>query len=177
MAGVLDIRGVKQFFFDKELVLNAVDKAARRSLSRGGSYIRTTAKQSLRYKPVKADSPSGQPPFVHRSERFTRTVTNKKTGVTKTRATSPLKELVFFAYDPQRKSVVTGPAVFQQSKTKKYRVPGVLEEGGSVTVRRKGRAVFYSRRIKIAPHPYMRPALAKNLPKIVKGFRASVNTG
>ena len=64
-----------------------------------------------------------------------------------------LKDKLFFSYDPVRKSVVVGPIRFSKG------IADVLEEGGDSTVVRHGKTV----KIQVAPHPYMGPALAKEI--------------
>ena len=161
------ISGAKAGFFDSPKIIAKLEKGQRRALSRCGAYVRQTAKNSLKYKPVKSDAPAGSPPFVHRSERFTRTTVNKKTGASKTRPTSPLKELLFFSYDEASKSVVIGPAIFRQASRKNYLVPSVLEMGGTVPAKQRGNRIVPTQ---IAPHPYMNPALRKELPKFSQTF-------
>ena len=168
----LVIGGQQAVFFSDQKIKSLADKGQRKSLSQCGAYTATTAKQSLRYvgkKNAAASAPAGRPPFARRSERFRRKTTNKKTGVSKDRATSPLKELIFFGFDPQRKSVVIGPIQFRGAARKSYLVPTALEKGASVQVRLGGRRV----RARIAPHPFMAPALKKNLPKFKGTFKNS----
>lgn len=56
---MIDVR-IKSLFFDRPKVRRAVDKAKRQVLSRGGAFIRTTAKRSIRKR--KGTAPPGKPP-------------------------------------------------------------------------------------------------------------------
>ena len=115
---------VKGSFFDSAKVKKSLDAGTRKALSKCGAYVRTKSKSSLRYR-KKASGP-GQPPSVHRDGSFTRE--NKKTGVR--RAVSPLKELIFFAWDARTRSVAVGPVAF----ARKSGTPRVLEQGGAVRI-------------------------------------------
>ena len=76
---------------------------------------------------------------------------------------------ILLGYDPASESVVIGPVGLQGSV-----VPNVLEFGGTSTVQRfrKGRVV--EEKVRIAPHPYMGPALAKEKPKLPEAWANSV---
>ena len=154
MSLTVTIRGTEASFFDSEKVIRLAQRGTIRSLSRCGAYVRTESKSSIRY--AQKSATPGQPPRAKRGG-MSRTTT-KKDGSTKTRSVSPLKELIYFAYDPVGKSVVVGPQDFKNRATKTYRVPTVLESGGSVTARTPtGRVV--SRRY--AGNPFMAPALRR----------------
>ena len=162
----VSIGGGKASFFDSAKVLKKLDSQTRRALSKCGAFVRQTAKNSIKY--GLKSSPAGSPPTARRSKAFVRTTKNKKTGATKSRPTSPLKELIYFAYDDQARSVVIGPALFRQSKTKGYLVPTVLEKGGSVLAVSSDGVV---KPTQIAPHPFMNPAMRKEAPKFQGAFK------
>lgn len=137
-----DLRGM---FFDRKAVTNAVDRATRKVLGKFGAYVRTTARSSIRRR--KKVSAPGQPP---------------------TSWTGLLKRFLFFAYEPDRKSVVIGPARFDKSDGEAL---PLLEYGGRTTRRdRKGkrRAANYRAR------PYMGPAFEKERKKLPDLWRDSV---
>jgi len=140
---------IKQMFFDRPKVQRAVDAARRRVLSKAGAFIRTAARSSIRKR--KNPSRPGQPPHSH-------------TGL--------LKRFIFFGYDPATDSVVVGPVGFKRSNA-----PRVLEYGGVTTVTRFRRGKVTRRRVRIAPRPYMGPALAKELPKFPELWRDSIRGG
>lgn len=163
------LKGVGQKgFFDRPRVKNAMDKATGRVLSKFGAYTRTRVQTSLKYR--KESSGAGQVPSVHRG-KFTRTKVNKKTGVAKTQQVSPLRELIFFSFEPgMRPSVVIGPTLFNQSaraaRAVGGTVPKVLEEGGTIELVGKKRR----RKARVARHPFMLPAFerekAESLPRL-----------
>jgi hypothetical protein len=152
MALDVTIRGVRASFFDSEKVLAAARKGTAKALAKCGAFVRREAKSSIRYA-TKSATP-GQPPKAHRG-RMTRT-SKKKDGTVTTRQVSPLKELIYFAQDASG-SVVVGPADFKNRAKRNYRVPTVLEQGGTVT-RRTPKAVRTSR---YPGNPFMAPALRK----------------
>jgi len=153
MALDVTIRGVRASFFDSEKVLAAARKGTVRALSKCGAFVRREAKSSIRYA-TKSATP-GQPPKAHRG-RMTRT-SRKKDGTVTTRQVSPLKELIYFAYDAANGSVVVGPADFRNRAKRSYRVPTVLEQGGTVTTRTP-RALKTAR---YPGNPFMAPALTR----------------
>jgi hypothetical protein len=119
-------------FFDRDLVKRKLDAATRRVLSKFGAFVQRRDKSSLRYETGKRKkSAAGQTPVVHRSEKFTRQSKNRKTGQVTRRPASPLKELVFFAFDQARNSVVIGPEAFRNSKLGGGVVPPLVEYGGT----------------------------------------------
>lgn len=100
-----DLKAAKEGFFDRKVVLDKLDKASHRALAKFGAFVMTRAKSSLRYS--KKSSAPGQPPKVHRFASVRKF--SKKLGRHKTRPSSPLRDFIFFAYDPERQSVVIGP--------------------------------------------------------------------
>lgn len=136
----LKIKAFQQGFFDRKAVLDVVDRATVRALSRFGAFVRTRARTSMRKR--KKVSPPGTPPSVH-------------TGL--------LKKFLFFAYDPERASVVIGPARLN-STIDPASLPA-LEYGGTAKVLAfsHGRTVEVPAKIKA--RPFMRPAFFAELPK------------
>jgi hypothetical protein len=201
----MSVDAFKAGFFDRKAVQTAVGKVQGANLSKGGAFVRRAAKTSLKYRKQEQDAPAGRPPFVHRSEKFTLEKTNKRTGVKTRRASSPLRELLFFAFDTKTKTVVIGPAGL--NKGAGQTVPEVQEDGGTVKVRRvirqvrgrarsRAQAEAYKRlvasgaitppprpkalqTVTIKPHPYMRPALAKEIAagKIAAVWKDTIKAG
>lgn len=142
----------KDLFFDKSGILDAMDKAAKRTLSLFGFQVRRDARKSIR---KRRKSIKGRPP-------------RNITGL--------LKKFIFFVYEPHRQTVVIGPALLAKPQND---VPGLLEEGGTQRAtelqrrqaQRGGRNVM---RVRYAPHPYMGPALEKNLPDMDRLWADSV---
>ena len=134
----------KATFFDRKAVTGAVDRTTRRVLSKFGAFVRTGARSSIRKR--RAVSAAGQPPSSH-------------AGL--------LKKLIYFGYEPTRKSVVIGPTPLHGTA----KAPPLLEEGGTVDRRdRKGRR----RRLRYRARPFMGPALKRELPKLPAMWAGSV---
>jgi hypothetical protein len=143
----LKIDQVKGLFFDSKKVIGATTRAERRVLSRFGAYVRRTARSSIRKR--KRVSAPGRPPSSH-------------TGL--------LKRFIFFAYDPDRKSVVIGPTRLNQ---KAGDAPRALEYGGRSRVT-AGRRRRRRRTVMIAARPFMGPAFEREKPKLPAMWRDSV---
>jgi len=139
---------LKAIFFDRKAVRSAVDRTARRVLSRFGAFVRRAAKSSIR-KRKRASAP-GEPPSSH-------------TGL--------LKQFIFFGYDRDRRSVVIGP---QRLNQKIGDAPAALEHGGMSTVIEGLRGRRRKRKVKIAARPYMGPAFEQERPKLAAMWRDSV---
>jgi len=145
---MIDMR-IKELFFDRPKVEQAVDKAKRQVHSKVGAFIRTTARTSIRKR--KGTSPPGSPPYSHEGS---------------------LRRLILFGYDRSSDSVVVGPVGFRQGTA-----PNVLEFGGTTTVVRKRRGRVNARRTRIDKRPYMGPALEKEAPKLPRLWAGSVRGG
>ena len=131
-------------FFDSRAVLDKVDAATRKVLSKFGAFVRTTARHSIRKR--KKVSDPGKPPSSH---------------------VGTLKRLIFFGYDLGSRSVVIGPAPFRST----VEAPPLLEYGGTASrTDRKGR----SKLARYAARPFMGPAFEKEMPKLPAMWRDSV---
>lgn len=69
-------------------------------------------------------------------------------------------------------SVVVGPVGFKKSEA-----PSVLEYGGDAVVLRRRGGKLSSQKVKIAPRPYMAPALEKERPNLPLLWRNSIRKG
>jgi len=135
---------VKALFFDSAAVLQKVDAATRKVLSRFGAFVRTTARHSIRKR--KGISAPGSPPSSH---------------------VGTLKRLIFFGYDLSARSVVIGPAPLGST----VEAPPLLEYGGTASRQdRKGRRVP----ARYAARPFMGPAFAKEQSKLPAMWESSV---
>jgi hypothetical protein len=144
---------VKELFFDKDVVIRAIDAATRSVLSRFGAFVRRAAKSSIRRR--RRVSEPGQPPSSH-------------SGL--------LRNAIFFSYDKKENSVVIGPELLASGWTGALEA---LEYGGEsrVIVRRQRRnqpGTRITRTVTIAARPFMHPALNQELPKLPPMWRASV---
>lgn len=140
---MIDLR-VKRFFFDRLAVLGKVDAATRRVLSKFGAFVWRSAKSSIRKR--KKPSAPGKPPSSH-------------TGL--------LKKFIYFAFDPNRRSVVIGPVRLNRDEG----VPPLLEYGGTAKRRKRGgkmATVMYKAR------PYMGPAFEKEKASLPSLWRDSI---
>ncbi|NUQ49920.1 MAG: hypothetical protein HUU27_08385 [Phycisphaerae bacterium] len=146
---MIDMR-IKLLFFDRQTVVRAVDKAKRVALSKAGAFIRTRAKHSIRTR--KGSAPPGKPPHSH-------------TGL--------LKRFIFFGYDPGTESVVVGPARINRTTD----APHTLEFGGTTAIESGRKGKFRKRKVRIAPRPFMGPALEKERPNLPKTWANSVRGG
>ncbi len=134
----------KRLFFDRQKVLFKLSRAERRVLSRFGAYVRQDARQRIRRR--KRPSQSGESP---------------------TNQTGLLKRHIYFLFDPDRRSVVIGPARLRTGSE----APATLEHGGqAVVVTPAGQPV----RVAIEERPYMGPAFRQELPKVPALWRDSV---
>lgn len=162
----------KKFFFDRGLVMATVGRARAGWMGKAGAFIRRTARFLIRAR-GRVSRP-GEAPTSH-------------TGL--------LREHIYFALDPNRRSLVVGPLRFNQLSLNgagfvSGAVPRVLEHGGEIGVveeqlsgglwvrkdlrsRRRQRPTRV-RRVTIAPRPFMGPALAQNMDKIVQFWRGAV---
>lgn len=139
----LRVRDLKSTFFDRRAVMSAVDRGTRKVLSRFGAFVRTRARTSIRPRP--RTSLPGETPTTH-------------TGL--------LKRFILFAYEPDRRSVVIGPA--RLSGPSGSSVPSTLEFGGPGTNAR-------GRPIQIAPRPYMRPAFEAEKSRLPPLWRDAIH--
>lgn len=142
----------QQFFFDRQKVIAAVGRAEAKNLSRAGSFIRRTARSSLRRRQKAA--PAGQPPSVHTQDRV-----------------ATLKN-IWFVFEPRQRSVVVGPLKLNGSRLRgsnRKTIPSLHEVGGTAVVGTKKR-----RRAKYAPRPFMGPAMERELPKFAGLWANSV---
>ena len=140
---------IKGLFFDSAKVQAATGRAERRVLSRFGAFVRRTARSSIRKR--KRVSEPGQPPSSHAGF---------------------LKRFIFFAYEPQRRSVVIGPVRLGQ---KIGDAPAALEHGGPSQAMARGRRHKRQvRAVTIRPRPFMGPAFAREQPKLPAMWANSV---
>lgn len=132
---------ITHLFFDSAKVTSSVDKGTRKVLSKFGAFVRRTAKGSIRKR--KKSAPAGQPPSSH---------------------TGHLKKFIFFGYEPQKKSVVIGPALLTDNN--RGDAPSVLEYGGRTKIKKKN--------VTISARPFMGPAFEKEKPLLPSMWKDSV---
>lgn len=116
----MTLKEAKGGFLDRKKVVDLIGKKAASFLARQGGLIRTIARRSIRRR--KGASKPGKPPYSH-------------VGL--------LRDMIFFSFGPDKKSVVVGPAKLERTNSP-VPAPGLLEHGGSVTTknpRRKDRKI------------------------------------
>lgn len=152
----LKLNNAKSQFFDRAKVQNAISRRERKVFSRFGAYVRADARASIRRR--KRPSRSGQSP---------------------TNQTGLLKNNIFFIYSHSRRSVIIGPTRLNGSTN----APEILEYGGVTTVHilrtvrqrdGKRKRSLVSKRVQIAPRPYMGPAFDKNQQHLPRLWRDAV---
>lgn len=151
MAFSFAIAEFKAGFFDADAVLNEMGRVERKVLGRFGAFTRQRMKSSLKYTPGKATPQN--PPHVHKASGFTRPKKDKASGATVRQPVSPLRELVFFAFDAATHSVVIGPVRFGSNGGI---VPPLLEHGGPGVFLDKETGGL--KRGVWAPFPFVKPA-------------------
>jgi len=158
---------MRKFFFDSPKVLRAVDRATRRVLMRAGASVRLTARNKLRpARRLKEDEMTDEQLKIKRIAEFNnRTFMPLKASdpgePPRVRPASPLKRLLFFAYDFVKKTVVVGPAKFDAKTQNEL---DVLEYGG------------YSKNLNkyVDARPFMVPSLTERQKEIANMWRNSI---
>lgn len=167
---------LKNFFFDRRAVIDAIGQAEAKNLSRIGAFLRTRARSLLRRR--KATAPAGSPPSVHTADQV---LTLKN---------------IQFAYESGQHAVIVGPIKFisRSNQNVETTVPNLMEFGGQTVIheerypgspnwyRRDSRYAsrnkkeYRSRVARYAPRPFMRPALEIEIKKgtIMDVWRASI---
>jgi hypothetical protein len=150
----LTIQQFRRYFFGRQAVVSAADRTKKRVLNRFGAFVRTKARQSIRKR--KRVSRPGEPP------------TNRK---------GQLKRFLFYGYEPQRDSVVIGPAKLNGSK---FSIPEVIEHGGKTTVsvrqKKRGKRRRNHKRITYAARPFMQPAFQNEQQKLPQLWKDAIQT-
>lgn len=161
---------LKRAFFDRGAVAKFLDAKTRKVLSKFGAYVRRRAQTSMKTPPKKSYaaaarlrkaglgnrspvSPPGSPPFAHAG--------GKKL----------LRKLLFFAYDPGKKTVYIGP--LRLGRTANQHVPKVLEEGGTIARKLKSGAV---KRGRYRARPFMKPAFDRELGWVAAEYRKPLSS-
>lgn len=174
MAGLggMNFKMAKSQFFDRAIT-KGLDAATKKVLSRFGAFVRRSAKSSLKRAKQKS---KGEMTAEEREKYAIRVTLAKREGkkpprrpevISKPgdppklhmRPKSPLRELIFFVYDPREKAVLIGPTASVQTNGK---ATGALEYGGSSISKVRGRTTSIS----VSARPFMHPAFSKELPKL-----------
>lgn len=156
------VKQAKDFFFDRQAVISAVDKASRKVFAQSGALVRKTARRSMKkVGPNAPPAPAGSAP-------------RSRKGL--------LKRFIFYVFDPASKTVIVGPALLPRCR-RNVTVPQVHEHGGTTwTVVRKirwekGRRKIIKRKARVTypRRPYMEPALEKVRPQLPQFWKDVLN--
>ena len=170
LSFTMDFKSATKGFFRPSAITDPMDRKRRQVLLKGGAFIRTRARSSIRRR--KKSSAEGQAPSAH-SKR------------------SPNLRTILFSYDAAKDTVVVGPVLLNQVQLSAYdtgsmSVPQVLEGGGPVRVEqvstnkgrnwrrrdlRRNRRQWEMRRTitKVyKPRPFMGPAMDAELTNILE---------
>ena len=174
---------VKQFFFDRSAVQDALGKAEAKNLSRLGAFIRQRARSLLRRR--KGTASPGQPPSVHSASSF-----------------YTLKNIQF-SYEQSKHAMIVGPIKVNTPANADLQgsisaVPQLMEFGGNIVSKEerwkgskgqwfhrdarhaaKNSKEYRSRIARYTPHPFMEKALEIEIQagSIRDIWRASIGTG
>lgn len=160
----------KLLFFDRRAVTDPAEKAKLRNLSKFGSFVMTSARQSIKDRP--GASPPGTPPHAHTAFVVAQPGLTKAGKPKKRKKFYPFKASILFGYDAARDTTVVGPQ-FRSGSRRNPTVPQSLEFGGSASIQSRGKTVS----ARFRPRPFMGPALEKNVPKFAGMFRSSISGG
>jgi len=159
----------KDFFFDRERVVRAMDAATRKALSKGGAFVMRGARKSIKEGKVRARGRAreGETPKVVQRVSAPGNPPYSRTGL--------LRNRILFAAvlgpGTGSPSVVVGPERINKSSG----APETLEFGGTTVVeRRRSKGGVERRTVRIAARPYMAPALAREASKLPEQFRNAV---
>ncbi len=171
----MKIDQAKRFFFDREKIVAAVDKATRDRLSLGGRILQMAARKLIRKAPQKRIADLTEKQRDRYYEAFDKWRDGGKVGPKPRRPTASsrpgepprsqtglLRKFLLFVIDLRNRSVVVGPALIN----KPTGAPRILEYGGTATI--NGRTVA------IAPRPFMAPAYEIVRAKLVNLWRDAV---
>lgn len=164
---------VKDLFFDRAAVQQAVSRARVKVLSKMGAFVRTRARSLI--KPARRRRVSELTPIELAAYKRAVAIAKKqgrrppklgrassKPGEPPRSQTGLLRQFIWFAYDPFSDSTVVGPVKLNRPSG----APETLEHGGYARV--------HGRQTYIAPRPYMRPALEAEEDKFAQMWRDSI---
>lgn len=132
---------VKSWFFNRKEVTDRMTAATHQVFNRFGATVRKIARRSLKDRAYGIYSSPGKPPYSHRSFYIKKDIkAAKAAGQPKPAWQWPGLKYIFYAYAPNRQSVIIGPA--RDRPPVVPTVPEILEHGGMSRGRRSKRMVF-----------------------------------
>lgn len=183
MAFTLDVK-VKEAFFDRAKVVAAIDARERRALSRIGAFIRRRARTDIlrRTAPAGARLPVGRDVRGRFKSNGRRAAAPGMPPLVRSRDRYATLRNIQFGLGPSGQSVVIGPIGIPEKRLRSssaQTVPELMEFGGTSSVVEfsfndgkdwtpaepadKSEAIKRSRRATYHKHPFMGPALAKEV--------------
>lgn len=196
---MLTFKEAKANFFDRQVVVDAIDKESREVLTKLGAYAKTVAQRSIKQaRRLKLEEMSPEMQAQYEGTKVSqRPYKSSEPGEPPRSRTKKLKKGILYAFDPATKSAVAGAMKFSPSPA-----PQVLEYGGTsevdvvVAPKRKGRTATEKQKeglakaraagklrrskekakrarqaVQIAARPYMAPALEVVKPKVPSKFK------
>lgn len=167
---------MRKFFFDSPRVMKAADATTRRIYAKFGFFVRRVARKSIKKARQKRLAEMGQDEL--RRYRIAQSIARRKGGRQPRRPlaasrpgepprsrTGRLKQGIFFAYEPNKRTVVIGPQAGGP------RTADVLEYGGTTKLTTGPQR---GKNVRVAARPYMGPAFAKEMPKLAGLWRDSI---
>ena len=180
----------KSMFFDRKTVLSSVDRATRRVLSKFGAYVRTSAKSSIRKR--KKVSDPGRPPSS-RTGLLKKYIFFAYDGRKQSVVIGPVRlNTKYFDRDVQPKTGLVpevleyggsldvierkiGPDMWVRRDLRR-RGSGAIVQALAEKRFVKANGVHHRRRtVRVAPRPYMGPALEREKPKLPAMWAGSIN--
>lgn len=157
----------KDFFFDRDRVVRAMDAATRKALSKGGAFVMRGARKSIKEGKIRSRGRAreGETPKVVQRVSLPGSPPYSRTGL--------LRDRILFAavLGTGSPSVVVGPERINKGSG----APETLEFGGTTVVeRRRSKGGVERKSVRIAARPYMAPALAREASKLPEQFRNAV---
>ena len=173
-----------KLYFDRKAVTDQIGKKKAAGLSRVGAIGRRTMRKKFKNPPVRqirqkdvAKKLKGlKGPALLKAAREQSLTVHAPAGKPPFNQTGRMKNLTEFAFEPDKASVVVGPAIFPQAagtSPDQGTVPGALERSGTVIIKakrtRRGK-MKPARKVKIRKHPFAEPTLQEVAPTFAELF-------
>lgn len=160
----MKVEKLKEFFFDRKKVEDAMNDAERRILGKFSGRVRLIAQRSMKNAPKKTPVALMQ---KKRKQRKNARPDVLAPGSPPYARTKLLKKNILYAYVPEEHKSFIGPT---KLNAKYDGIPGILERGGTETLKTK----HGSKSVTYAPRPYMAPALAAETPGFAAAWANSI---
>lgn len=184
-----------KYFFDRDIVMQAVGAAQASVMAKSGNYVRKAARRSIKdvaskVAKIQERAKAGEIDEAKRKKLLaTQNKPSDPDSPPKSR-TGLLKDYIFFAYDSVTGAVFVGPAKLRAKKDTQT-VPALLEYGGDFDgYAAEGTGDWYTvdgvrkqrvKRVKAQRHmparPYMQPALVNSAKGLARIWQDSIKRG